>query len=423
MPVLPFFQFPWRLLGPVAAMMAVLAGAGAEAAIRIASERSQNHYRQAPVYLAAVLVTLPILLGLPLSQPAPWPDFEEVNTLRMSVIEQRGRWLGTTSTADYVPRQVDTIPERTGQVVQGFFEGTPLDRVNWATVPDAATVEQEEIRPLHTRYFIESPKKFSFRLFQFYFPGWQASIDGEPVAIEVGRPEGFSVIAMPSGRHVVDVQFGTTPARTLAVRLSLVSLLITLLIVGFTRSMPAASTRSWTFLFNDKVVIVAVLGVTAVTLLLLNPLGWLHAQSTGFVAKPANEDTFADFGDQIVLIGYDAPRKRVQAGDTLPLTLYWKAKYELEINYQVFVHILDARGHLVAQSDRLNPGEFPTRRWPLDKYVRDRHEIQLPADLPPGSYTVSTGMWVQSEGWRLPLFNEAEQQIGDSFQLFEFVVE
>jgi hypothetical protein len=187
--------------------------------------------------------------------------------------------------------------------------------------------------------------------------------------------------------------------------------------------MPAASTRSWTFLFNDKVVIVAVLGVTAVTLLLLNPLGWLHAQSTGFVAKPANEDTFADFGDQIVLIGYDAPRKRVQAGDTLPLTLYWKAKYELEINYQVFVHILDARGHLVAQSDRLNPGEFPTRRWPLDKYVRDRHEIQLPADLPPGSYTVSTGMWVQSEGWRLPLFNEAEQQIGDSFQLFEFVVE
>jgi hypothetical protein len=55
--------------------------------------------------------------------------------------------------------------------------------------------------------------------------------------------------------------------------------------------------------------------------------------------------------------------------------------------------------------------------------VRDRHEIQLPADLPPGSYTVSTGMWVQSEGWRLPLFNEAEQQIGDSFQLFEFVVE
>jgi hypothetical protein len=78
---------------------------------------------------------------------------------------------------------------------------------------------------------------------------------------------------------------------------------------------------------------------------------------------------------------------------------------------------------LVAQSDRHTPGEFPTRRWPLDKYVRDRHEIALPANLPPGRYTVSTGLWVQEEGWRLALFNEAEQQIGDSFRLFQFVVE
>jgi hypothetical protein len=30
---------------------------------------------------------------------------------------------------------------------------------------------------------------------------------------------------------------------------------------------------------------------------------------------------------------------------------------------------------------------------------------------------------VQSEGWRLRLFNEAGQQIGDSFELFEFVLE
>jgi hypothetical protein len=38
-----------------------------------------------------------------LSQPTPWAPFGEVNTLRMSQIENSGRWLGTTSTADYVP--------------------------------------------------------------------------------------------------------------------------------------------------------------------------------------------------------------------------------------------------------------------------------------------------------------------------------
>jgi hypothetical protein len=32
-------------------------------------------------------------------------------------------------------------------------------------------------------------------------------------------------------------------------------------------------------------------------------------------------------------------------------------------------------------------------------------------------------MWVQTEGWRLPIFDEAGSQIGDSVPLFSFVVE
>jgi hypothetical protein len=369
-----------------------------------------------------VLILLPILFGLPLSQPIPWPDFEEVNTLRMSVIELRGRWLGTTSTADYVPKRVDIIPGRNEQVVQGFFEGAPPDRVNWATVPDGAAIEQEQIRPLHTRYLINSPKKFQLRLFQFYFPGWQARLDGEPAEVDVARPEGFTVIDVPAGVHVVDVQFGTTPARTLAWRISAFSLLATLLLAIFTRPAPAAPPAE-PALTGQRPVVAAVVAVTALTLFLLNPLGWLHIHSTGFMAQPAETATFADFGDQIVLMGYDASPRQLQPGDALALSLYWKAKYLLEINYQVFVHVRDAKGNVVAQSDRLNPGDFPTRRWPLDKYVRDRHEIGLPADLPAGVYTVSTGLWVQAEGWRLPLFNKAGQQIGDTFELFAFVVE
>ncbi|MCZ7667047.1 MAG: hypothetical protein M5U34_07410 [Chloroflexi bacterium] len=57
------------------------------------------------------------------------------------------------------------------------------------------------------------------------------------------------------------------------------------------------------------------------------------------------------------------------------------------------------------QSDKINPGDFPTRRWPTDKFVRDVHTF-LPPDFPPGVYTLSTGLWVQSEGWRLPLLDE-----------------
>jgi hypothetical protein len=83
---------------------------------------------------------------------------------------------------------------------------------------------------------------------------------------------------------------------------------------------------------------------------------------------------------------------------------------------------MDESGALVAQSDRLNPGDFPTHRWPLDKYVPDEHTLLLPTDLPPGRYQVRAGMWVLNEGWRLPLFDESGAQTGDAVPLFEFEV-
>jgi hypothetical protein len=119
-PFLPFFQFPWRLMGGAAAMLAVLAGVGLDGLLqRWPAAKVQGG-------ITAVFVALPLLLGLPLTQPAPWPDFGDVFMLRMSLIEHTGRWLGTTSTADYVPATVDMIPERNGDVVYGFLVGRPL---------------------------------------------------------------------------------------------------------------------------------------------------------------------------------------------------------------------------------------------------------------------------------------------------------
>ncbi len=93
-----------------------------------------------------------MLLALPLSQPTPWVPFGEVNMLRMTLIENSGRWLGTTSTADYVPATVEMLPGRKGSVVESFSQGLPPDRVNREAMPDGAIVETEVVRPLSTRY-------------------------------------------------------------------------------------------------------------------------------------------------------------------------------------------------------------------------------------------------------------------------------
>ena len=113
-PLLPYFQFPWRLLALAAPVLAVLGGIAAEALVRQLGGRAAR-------WLPALLVGLIILAGLPLLQVPPWSG-EAWDTSVAGVLaeEMRGRWLGTTSTADFVPATVDTIPRPTEQVVEAM---------------------------------------------------------------------------------------------------------------------------------------------------------------------------------------------------------------------------------------------------------------------------------------------------------------
>lgn len=414
-PVLPYFQFPWRLLGGAALALAVLAGAATESLLRLLHPT----WGERAHWLAALFVGLPLLLGLPLSQPTPWPDFGEVNRLRYTLIEASGRWLGTTSTADFVPATADVIPERNASVVAGFYEDRPLDRVNRATLPPGATVEGKEITPLHFQYEVFTPEYLWLRFFLFDFPGWQVRLNGELVETELALPEGFIVVRMPPGEHLLEVRFGSTPPRTAGWVLAGLSLLL-VAVGGLRWSATAVTVPVWSAL--ERSILWLVVGITAVSLFIIQPSGLLHYHSTGFEAQPAQNQVFADFGDQIALIGYSSSQTVARPGETVAIDLYWKALNEMAINYQVFVHLQAEDGFLVSQSDKINPGDFPTRRWPLDKYVLDRHQLTIPAGRPPGEYTVSVGLWVHTEGWRLPLL-ENGRQVGDSYPLFTIQIE
>jgi hypothetical protein len=400
-------------------MLAILAGAGASGLVQAV----KDHLGQRRVdVLVVVMILGPILLALPLTQPAPWGDFGVVSTARMTEIEHKGRWLGTTSTADYVPETVDQTPRRNEAVVAPLYSEQPPNQVNWVAMPDGAEVDVEVVTPLFTRYHVSAPKQFRLRLYLFDFPGWQVRIDGERVETELARPEGFIVVLVPEGDHLVEVKFGSTPDRMLAWMITIVSLLV-MGVVGGKWQVASGKYHVSRIKHYDWPVLGSVLGVTLLTILVLQPMGWLHYDSADYVAEPAGTAVFANFGDQIALIGYDIAPQTAQPGDEVNVNLYWQGERPLDINYQVFVHLLRADGSLAAQSDKLNPGEFPTRQWPTDKYVLDRHYLRLPTELPPGEYTLAAGLWVQAEGWRLPLFDETGQQIGDNFVLSSLKIE
>jgi hypothetical protein len=124
-----------------------------------------------------------------------------------------------------------------------------------------------------------------------------------------------------------------------------------------------------------------------------------------------------DFGHHIHLLGYDLPRAEVRSGGTLPLTLYWRATAPVPNNYQVFVHLTRPAAHLWGQSDNLNPGDLPTTRWPLDKYVWDDHALAVLPGTPPGEYQLTIGLYTLVDGTRVPAFDADGVLLGDTFTL------
>ncbi len=91
------------------------------------------------------------------------------------------------------------------------------------------------------------------------------------------------------------------------------------------------------------------------------------------------------------LIGYTLDRP---ARYQVRVTLYWWAAGTPTQSYTVFTHVVDADGNLVAGHDSFPAnGAAPTETWVTGRVYADVHLIQLPADLPPGSYRLVAGMY------------------------------
>ena len=56
-------------------------------------------------------------------------------------------------------------------------------------------------------------------------------------------------------------------------------------------------------------------------------------------------------------------------------------------------------------------GRRPTALWRPGQTVTDAHELQLPADLPPGKYRILAGLYVAPDGPRLPVVGRQDGAI------------
>lgn len=133
-------------------------------------------------------------------------------------------------------------------------------------------------------------------------------------------------------------------------------------------------------------------------------------------ASPQNPVN-ASFGDAVALLGFD----REQHEDALEMTLYWQSIAPVDVDYDVFIHLLDETGRIVAQVDTqpLN-GLAATSIWQAGDLIRDPHTLPLPPDLPAGTYTLVTGLFDRDTMTRLPLVGPAGE---DNIILDQLVID
>ena len=122
------------------------------------------------------------------------------------------------------------------------------------------------------------------------------------------------------------------------------------------------------------------------------------------------------------MTGYHLTRS-LSPGDELRLNLFWQVETPIEVDFTVFVQLVDSADNIVAQGDgKPQDGYYTTPYWQPGELVIDTHSFPLPTDLPPGNYDLLLGFYEPETGHRLQILDEAGVFASDHVRLSDIGV-
>ncbi len=129
---------------------------------------------------------------------------------------------------------------------------------------------------------------------------------------------------------------------------------------------------------------------------------------SGVVPNPIN----VNLGNQLDLIGYSLDTRSAAPNESIHLTLYWRARSTMSIDYTVFTHVLEEPQTIWGQQDKsLQP---PTTSWSIGQVVSDTYALKIKPDAPPGVYQIEVGVYEPQQGERLRVITD-DGRITDNF--------
>jgi hypothetical protein len=137
------------------------------------------------------------------------------------------------------------------------------------------------------------------------------------------------------------------------------------------------------------------------------------------IALTATPSPPVAFEALLPLEDYELARASIQRGTALVLFLQWRGVAPLNRDYTIFVHLLNAKGEMVAGYDSPpRKGQYPTSKWEPNLPVADAVVMPMSADLPVGSdYKVEFGLYDPETQQRLAIVDGESVPIADTITL------
>lgn len=404
LPLARILQFPWRLVGPASLLLALLTAASVWGLAQRLKMATQWQLANLPLVLCFFFA---LSWSFAPQYQVPFPPV----VASLTAYELTGQ-LGTTSTGEFLPNTVKELPP--ANTLQAAYQAqTIIPRVG--PLPPGVQLLEQTASVQAATATVQTPITATLTFQWFAFPGWSATLDGQPVAIIPSDPHGLITLTVPPGQHHLALTFGLTPLRGAAITLSIVAGLALLWYAFFPASVPLSPKGFAT----PAPALAGALALLPLALLLVRAF-FLDDRSSPFNASRFDGATVAgvtqaldvNFANELVLLGYDTGALHDSAGalslaanGALPLTLFWRAQNLPAADYATTVQVLDDAGHLFGQADSQHPGRVPTSRWRLDQYAADRHLLTLLPGTPPGHYRLVVGVY-QVNGPPLSVLDE-----------------
>jgi len=385
LPLLPFVQFPWRFLSVQSLFASALIGLAAQALLNTQYQTLNKLGQLAFILLSIVYSVLSILSLRPDFIPLTDAD---VTAERLQTYEYFSGNLGTTINYEYLPKWVYPRPYSSEEFIFG------AENVHAkALTGDATGMRTAKKAASQTWQISVSSSSASVAVPLLYWPGWTATLNGQPLPIYPAENGlGWVAFDLPSGQHTVELRLGDTDLRRNAQLVSLLAILIALLLAQPWLLIAPIAASPRRFGWGALAIVLAVAGIGVIGRVLNAQAQPIGAASMDFDQQAYLYSSVIPFGNGDILQGYNYSSETLHPGDLLAVAFQWQADHQAAFN-------LD----LVSPAELLlhYPATFATITGNAQGSITT--SLSIPTDLPSGVYLLRLSL-IQNGNLLAPAF-------------------